>query len=64
MAKGKQDNKSGGKGSDSGKGKKVEGKGGASEDKTSGGKVKGAQSINVRHILVGTAMSTTWLHSY
>jgi hypothetical protein len=51
MAKGKQDSKAADKGSGGAKGKKAD-KGGASDDKAIAGKVKGAQSINVRHILV------------
>jgi hypothetical protein len=54
----KEDNKKsdGGKGKDS-KGKDAKGKGGGTEDKSKdkGGGAKGAQSINVRHILVGVS---------
>lgn len=45
MAKAKGDTKGTAKGGDKGKGK-------VGDDKAAAGKVKGAQSINVRHILV------------
>jgi hypothetical protein len=52
MAKGKQNSKAAEKGGSSGKDKKADSKSkdDASDEKT--GKTKGAQSINVRHILV------------
>lgn len=53
---GKNDKKGGGK--SEGKGKGGKGKGDDKDDKKeAGGKAKGAQSINVRHILVSSLLT-------
>jgi NIMA-interacting peptidyl-prolyl cis-trans isomerase 4 len=55
MAKGKAVDKGGDKGGVGAKGKSK----GKASDEEKGGKVKGAQSINVRHILVGLSVMLT-----
>jgi NIMA-interacting peptidyl-prolyl cis-trans isomerase 4 len=56
----KEDNKKNDSNGKDAKGKDAKGKGGETKDK-GGGAVKGAQSINVRHILVSIGFSRSFI---